>query len=341
MTESVTTAAVETTVMETLPVETAVLETTVLETTAAATTPASVLSALSMWQIALLGVIAVVVIGLILWAVLRKRKKKLPVDEISVTEPLFSAQGDYVPVIAVGKLHEQGQRTSQQDSFFVSPADVIPSHGLLAVVADGMGGLSDGDRVSQTAVSAMAESFYNMKGEPMLVLLALLKQANAAVNRMLGSSGRSKSGSTLVAGLIRDQKFHYLSVGDSRICLYRGGTLYALNREHIFQNELFLRVINGEGTFHDAISHKSAAGLTSYLGMGALKYVDIPAQPVAIQPGDTFLLMSDGVYNALTTEELTVHLSKTPEDAAAAIGQAIEAKGYPTQDNYTAVILRC
>lgn len=33
--------------------------------------------------------------------------------------------------------------------------------GLLAVVADGMGGLSDGDKVSQAAVSAMAQAFYH------------------------------------------------------------------------------------------------------------------------------------------------------------------------------------
>ena len=243
--------------------------------------------------------------------------------------------------ISVGKLHSQGKRSSQQDSFFVSPAEMISTHGLLAIVADGMGGLSNGDKVSQTAVSTMADGFYNLKGEPMLVLLALLERANAAVNRLLGPSGRNKSGSTLVAGLIRDEKFYYLSVGDSRIYLYRRGELTQLNREHVFRNDLLLQAVNGEKSFQTAVVDKAGAGLTSFLGMGKLKYIDIPACPVDIHPGDQFLLMSDGVYNALSDAELKLLLSKSPSVAASAIGEAIEAKGYTSQDNYTAVILNC
>lgn len=243
--------------------------------------------------------------------------------------------------ISIGKLHAQGKRTSQQDSFFVSSVEMLPALGLLAVVGDGMGGLADGDRVSQTAVSAIADHFYNMKGEPMLLLLALLEQANRAVNNLLGPSGRNKSGSTLVAGLAKEGKFYYTSVGDSRICLYRKGILYQLNREHIFRNDLLLQSVNADKTFQASVEDKSGAGLTSFLGMGKLKYVDIPARPVDILPGDRFILMSDGVYNALTDDELKSYLDKTPEDAAQCIGAAIESKGYKSQDNYTAVILGC
>lgn len=284
--------------------------------------------------------IAAVIAGLIIWMVARrKQNKKKAVGAATIP----STQLEECPpdLVTVGKLHAQGKRSSQQDSFFVSPTEMIPTHGLLALVADGMGGLSDGDRVSQTAVSTMAEGFYNIKGEPMLVLLALLERANRAVNNLLGPSGRNKSGSTLVAGLIRENKFYYLSVGDSRISLYRNGVLHQLNREHVFRNDLLLQAVNGEKTFQAAITDKSAAGLTSFLGMGKLKYVDIPASAIEIQPGDRFLLMSDGVYNALPDEELKVHLSKTPEQAAEDIGAAIEAKGYTSQDNYTAVILGC
>lgn len=289
------------------------------------------------WIVA--AVIAAIVLLVVLIVFLKKRKKTTPPD----LDTIPATQLDEIPSssIAIGKLHAQGKRSSQQDSFFVSPVEMIPTHGLLALVADGMGGLADGDRVSQTAVSTMAEGFYNIKGEPMLLLLALLERANRAVNNLLGPSGRNKSGSTLVAGLIRDNKFYYLSVGDSRICLYRNGVLLQLNREHVFRNDLLVQSVNGEKTIQAAVSDKSAAGLTSFLGMGKLKYVDIPACAIEIQPGDRFLLMSDGVYNALTNEELKAHLDKTPEEAAQTIGAAIEEKGYTSQDNYTAVILGC
>ena len=298
------------------------------------------------------GLAAVLIITLVITAVRRKKKRKkrakksAEFDPIEVTyteQPAQSGQPAQPepPGTApqVGKLHQQGARASQQDCFSVSPADLIPSLGLLAVVADGMGGLSDGDKVSQTAVATMMNGFYSTQGRPEEVLLTLLGQANNEVNRLLGPGGLSKSGSTLVAGLIRDGKFYTLSVGDSRVCLYRGGVLYQLNREHIFRHELEQRAVNGEDDLRTAYTHPRGAGLTSYLGMGKLKYVDMPAAPTDIQAGDKFLLMSDGVYNALTQAELTACLNASAEEAAAQLDQAIRAKNYSNQDNYTAVIL--
>ena len=151
--------------------------------------------------------------------------------------------------------------------------------------------------------------------------------------------GIDVGGTNLVAGLVKNGFFHYISVGDSRICLYRDGALYQLNREHVFRRELELRAVNQEEALAAAAVHPKAAGLTSYLGMGKLKYVDVPDQPLAIRPGDKFVLMSDGVYNALSQAELTACLAGAPEQAALELEETIRAKRYSNQDNYTAVIL--
>lgn len=268
-----------------------------------------------------------------MWARLFRREKEAP--------PAVSGR------IAIEKLHEQGRRKSQQDSFFVSPEEEAPTRelieqgpGLLAVVGDGMGGLSNGDQVSQTAVTAIANSFASLRGSPEEVLLTLLTRANAAVNDMLGPDGLYSGGSTLVMALLREGRFHYLSVGDSRVCLCRDGALFQLNREHVFRDELYLRAVNGETSVREALSHPQSAGLTSFLGMGQLKYADLPAQSIPIRPGDVFILMSDGVYNAIPEEELAGLLSRGP-GAAEALRAAIEDRDYSNQDNYTAVILRC
>ncbi len=241
----------------------------------------------------------------------------------------------------VWAVHEQGAREYQEDSYVVSDADKADVYGILAVVSDGMGGLEKGDQVSDTVVTTAINGFYRMQGDGDQILLALLTWANQAVNGLLGAAQQGKSGATVVMGLVRNGKFHYLSVGDSRICLYREGKLIQLNREHVFRNELMLRVVNKETTFQEALSHPRAAGLTGYLGQGQLKHVDLPAQPVEVCPGDKFILMSDGVYNALSAEEISEALDKDANEAAEAIRKAVENKNYANQDNYTAVIIAC
>lgn len=265
--------------------------------------------------------------------VIRRKAKSAPKPAPEAGESLS---------VQVGKLHAQGAREGQQDCFSVSPQDLWESHGLLAVVADGMGGLENGDQVSQTAVSAVINSFFSLptEMEPQRQLLTLLQSANGAVNYLLGPERVGQCGSTLVAGLLKKDGFSFLSVGDSRVCLFRDGVLVQLNREHIYRRELELRAVNGEGTLEEAASHPRASGLTSYLGMGQIRGVDLPDQPVRIQPGDRFLLMSDGVYNALTSEELCGALSLDAQEAADAIGEMVESRAWPGQDNYTAVIIQ-
>ncbi|MGM9619738.1 MAG: PP2C family protein-serine/threonine phosphatase [Oscillospiraceae bacterium] len=245
--------------------------------------------------------------------------------------------------VSVGKLHEQGAREGQQDCFAVSDEALMSTHGLLAVVADGMGGLSDGDKVSAAAVQAVLDEFILCRDAagPEQLLLTLAQSAAQAVNELLGPEGCRRSGSTLAMGLVREGSFSFLSIGDSRICLYRGGVLTQLNREHTYQNDLALRAVNGELSVQEALSDPQGNGLTSFLGMGKLAGIDLPAAPIRLLSGDKLILMSDGVYNALSGEELARALEAGPEEAAQAIRAAVQEKNYSNQDNYTAVILEC
>lgn len=276
-------------------------------------------------------------LGVWLWNALKKGKKDSLQGKISQGETTTPEKLSFT----VGKLHALGGRKNQQDSFSVSEEELISTHGLLAVVADGMGGLADGDQMSQCAITAMMETFYRLQGDPDRILLILVESATQAVNAKLGKDNYSMSGSTLVAGLIKDGAFHYVSVGDSRICLYRDGCLFQLNREHIFRQELEIRAINHESSWEAADSHPKANGLTSFLGMGSLKYVDIPAEAVEIRPGDKFILMSDGVYNSVGRAEMMEQLEKPVQEAADGIGKLIENKNLSGQDNYTAIIIAC
>ena len=290
------------------------------------------------WCFVIMGVLAALCLGLLIALItgaFRPRKRKKGQAPQASVQPIAAPQ-PAGGVVQAGKLHFRGDRESQQDCMALSPLEMYPAQGVLAVVADGMGGLSDGDQMSQAAVTAMMEGFLNAREtDP----LALTIRANQAVNTLLGPTRLGSSGTTLVAGIAQGGMFRYVSVGDSRICLFRRGSLIQLNREHIYRNELVTRAVNGMGTLWDANSHPKAGGLTSYLGMGELKYVDIPAEPLRLEREDKIILMSDGVYNALTQAELESALGQPAQSAADTIARMIQVKAYRNQDNYTAIIL--
>ena len=135
-------------------------------------------------------------------------KKPEFVEQCAKTEetPALLGLGGRLPGSAgtVGKLHNIGMRSSQQDSLGVTGY----SGGLFAVVADGMGGLSDGDKVSQKVVLTMLQDAVKLSGGKTAGMLwHMTAHANREVNHMLGAANQYKSGSTLIAVLVENGSF--------------------------------------------------------------------------------------------------------------------------------------
>lgn len=232
-----------------------------------------------------------------------------------------------------------GTREDQQDSFTYSDPTLYPQRGVLAVVADGMGGLSNGKAVSSALVRVFDEGF--RQADPQRnsadLLLELAVRANAQVNRML--QGQERSGSTLVAAIIKNGYLNFLTVGDSRIYLYRGGSLIQLNREHIFQEELAVKALNRAVSLNQVRKDRQAHSLTSYFGIGRIPTLDRNDEGIKLIDGDKILLATDGVFGTLTAAQLESALRQSVNDASTTIGDMIRAADRPHQDNNTAVIL--
>lgn len=245
-----------------------------------------------------------------------------------------------IPSISLGKLHNVGRRDYQQDSFGHTP--VLEDTGLLAVLADGMGGLSDGERVSQKIVMEALNYGAAMTSQDLSRALPdMVDTVNTAVNRMLGPQGLYTSGSTVVAALIAQGQLWWISVGDSRVYLYRGGQINQLSRDHDLLQEWMGQILVGERSMAEALGDPEGRKLTSFIGMGQLRYVDACHRPIPLLPGDRVVLMSDGIYGTVSDEELQAILagSTNVQEAAAQVGQRIRAAAVPYQDNYTLVIL--
>ena len=244
--------------------------------------------------------------------------------------------------LSVGNLAHIGRRDSQQDSFGVSDiADeaLVAAKGVLAVVADGIGGLQGGAEVSSAVTSHFMQNFAALPAQltPPEQLLRLTQEAN---RKSPGHAQGGLSGSTLVAAILKDARLWFVSVGDSRIYLLREGALVQLNREHTKASELDEDAARGRITVEEARGDRQRGALTSFIGMGELRRIDRNLRPIALQPGDRVLLMTDGVFGTLGDEEmLAILAADTPCDAAAAREQAVLAKHKPRQDNFTAIIL--
>ena len=238
-----------------------------------------------------------------------------------------------------GKIHNIGKRNDQQDSFGV----VNVPNGVCAVVADGMGGLSDGDKVSQKIVRTILQDALKIKtgAAEGRKLYQMAAHANQEVNKMLGTSGQYKSGSTLVAVLAERDRFQWIAAGDSRIYLFRGNRLLKLNSEHIYEKELLLNAVNNQISFSQAAADKQCGRLTNFIGMGELKYIDGSLHPVETQAGDKIILMSDGVFHTLSEQEICKVLSEAENavQAAQVMEQWVLGRKNPKQDNFTVVIL--
>ena len=245
-----------------------------------------------------------------------------------------------IPGISIGKIHDIGRRDYQQDSF--GQTAVLRNTGILAVLADGMGGLSGGERVSQKIVmEALTFGSTLQANQVPTALPGMVAGINRAVNQMLGPKGLYTSGSTVVSTLITGNALRWISVGDSRVYLYRDGQLSQLSRDHDLLQDWMPDILEGKRSMAEALRDPNGRKLTSFIGMGELRHVDYNRTPIPLLPGDRVLLMSDGVYGTVSDAEMAAILRDcgSVQLAASHIGQRIMGAALPYQDNYTLIVL--
>lgn len=242
--------------------------------------------------------------------------------------------------MAIGKVHGIGSREMQQDAFGVSGTgeNEIKEKGLLAVLADGMGGMSSGERASMATVVSCLDFFgkYGIGRYAQEELTEMMHEANADVVRELGGVA---GGSTAIVAYIREKKVSWASVGDSHIYLYRKHTLYQLNHDHNYAATLQIMVEEGRISREEALQDPQRAALTSFMGLEELPQIDSNEEPLDLKKGDRLVLMSDGVFGTLSNEEMESVMEYLPEKTAMLLEAQIQQKRRRNQDNYAAIII--
>ena len=218
------------------------------------------------------------------------------------------------------------KRRRNEDSFVVDPP--------FFVVADGMGGAQAGEVASRLAATAFRDfrEADELEGEERVA--ATIQEANRRIyERARDDADASGMGTTVTAALLGDETIAIGHVGDSRAYRIRGGSLEQLTDDHSLVAEL---VRTGRLTPEEADIHPQRSVITRALGTDL--DVDVDTFVVAPEPGDVYLLCSDGLTTMVPGPEILriVGESSTLAKAGRALVKAANRSG--GEDNITVVL---
>ena len=227
-------------------------------------------------------------------------------------------------------------RSGNEDNFTV---DASATRGIF-IVADGMGGHAAGEVASEMAVRIVQRELSpvrDLDSEDVVQMVATaLKRANRAIHdRTLTETDKQGMGTTVSALLLAGTRYLIGQVGDSRVYLFRDGSLTQLTKDHSYVQE---QVDAGFLTPEQARYHPYSNVITRCVGAGQDVEPDIYRGEV--RPGDLFLVASDGLTGMVEDRRLAQLLGSRAEPERKVQSLISEANGRGGLDNITAILVQ-
>lgn len=183
--------------------------------------------------------------------------------------------------------------------------DVRRKLGSIAILADGVGGIGNGDVASRTAAETAIDIFREAKPEspPADVFRQIFDTASGKIFQASREKGRMAT--TMVTSIFREDKVNIAHVGDSRAYLIRAGKIRRLTSDHSYTS---LQVKLGLLLERNAMTSPHRSTLTRALGFDPICRYDLVTE--TLQPGDIVLQCSDGLYGFVLDEEILEIVNK-------------------------------
>lgn len=242
-----------------------------------------------------------------------------------------------------------GDRKYQQDFFLFTTDGAAPAameSGVIAIVCDGMGGMEGGEIASRMCAELIYNGFYQLGqiDDVCQILKELVSAADAEVSAITSQDGRKlKSGTTIVAVVVRGNKAYWVSVGDSRIYFMHNGRLERLTRDHNFRLLLQEQCNAGLISQEEVDTDQQKEALISYVGKGGNLIVDVGEVEFGVADDDILLLCSDGLYKSIEDDEISRLTHEYMADTSRLPGALVRAAmsgGRPGKhDNITVLAL--
>lgn len=208
-------------------------------------------------------------------------------------------------------------RPSNEDSVAVrTPEDVsvLLAKGVLALVADGMGGHQAGEVASGIAAARVPETYYTESAAPHDALLKAFEAANREIHQAACREGKLHGmGTTCTAVAVVNGMAYLAHVGDSRAYLVRGGQTYCMTEDHSATMALVRQGLLSRAEAHN---HEDRNVILRAMGTHPQVEVESWREPLALWPEDRLVLCSDGLYDSLEDDEIgMIAAAEAPEEA--------------------------
>ena len=215
---------------------------------------------------------------------------------------------------------------------------------LLGAVADGMGGMAQGEVASRLAIETLMntpipDNFQTVEQQGQW-LVSLVHKANEII-----ADSIEDGGTTLSAVLAVDRNLMLAHVGDSRIFLIRNGEIQQLSEDH---SMVAMLVASGQITYEESLTHPDRNMLIRSLGSkrtlsdGYVQDLGSSGSIArSIESGDTILLCSDGVWDLVPSDKLLQIFSPDTSLQSAVNTVIKQVLDQGANDNATLLALRC
>lgn len=194
-----------------------------------------------------------------------------------------------------------GDRREQQDRIAIFTSRMA-SRCVLGLVADGVGGRSGGALAAENVMMAAQRLFdeFNPQTDSVERFFRTLVQEAHTILGLSAYASKLDPHSTMVAVLIQPSRADWCHVGDSRLYFFRNGREFNRTADHTLAAKM---IAEGTMSIERALLHPSASHLTHTLG-GEMAPEPSLGGVDKIQPGDRFLLCSDGLWGYFADGEL-------------------------------------
>lgn len=195
----------------------------------------------------------------------------------------------------------QGPRPHNQDRLAYS----YSKDALLLVIADGMGGHRHGELAAQLAVKTLTDAFQTQATptllDPAKFLTEHIQLTHEAIERLMIAEDLLESPrTTIVAVIVQENTLYCAHVGDSRLYLFRDQRLQFRTEDHSLVQMLFLK---GQISQQEMLTHPERHKIYNCLGGNITPQIEL-APTQNLHSGDILLLCTDGLWSALSDQEI-------------------------------------